>query len=77
MVLELVVPEKIFYALTIQANVKHVIPLGGAIFELTWQLQALWIKQEGFCVFFKQTYILVYIAFVACFLSARSLFEET
>ena len=29
MVLELVVPEKIFYVLTIQANVKHVIPLCG------------------------------------------------
>ena len=33
MVLGLVVPEKIFYVLTIQSNVKHVIPLGGAIFK--------------------------------------------
>ena len=53
MVLELVVPEKFFYALTIQANVKHVIPLDGAIFEYTWQLRALWVKQEGFCVLFR------------------------
>ena len=33
MVLELVTPEKIFYVLTIKAKVKHVTPLGGAIFE--------------------------------------------
>ena len=34
MFLELVVVEKkMFYVLTIQANVKHVTPLGGAIFE--------------------------------------------
>ena len=76
MVLDLTVPEKTFYVLTIQANVKHVIPLGGVIFEKTWQLQALWAKQEGFCVLFKQTYIHIY-SLPGLFLSARPLFEET